>query len=106
MPEPKKVENQNRNPRRPFNRRRTQGLHNNQIIRNPKFKGRTPELKGHIYDAGYALQASQFITTTKELAEYAGRTCSNAGEIRLAILKQEEVKFKLPTMDLHPDLKE
>eukprot|EP00957_Ditylum_brightwellii_P183067 13944404-Ditylum_brightwellii.AAC.2 len=42
--------------------------------------------------------------TTREFAEYAGQTCSNSSNIRLAILNQEDVKFKLPTLDMYPDL--
>eukprot|EP00957_Ditylum_brightwellii_P021529 1622830-Ditylum_brightwellii.AAC.1 len=64
-----------------------------------KFEGRTAELKGHIYDAGYALQANLFVNTTRELAEYAGRTCNDSGDIRNAILEQKDVTFELPVLD-------
>eukprot|EP00957_Ditylum_brightwellii_P157668 12001121-Ditylum_brightwellii.AAC.1 len=93
----------NRNFRR-NNQRRNQGHNVRHLICTPKFEGRTPELKGHAYDTGYGVQASCFITTTRKFAEYAGQTCSNSGDIRLAILNQEDVKFKLPTLDMYPDL--
>eukprot|EP00957_Ditylum_brightwellii_P149195 11361285-Ditylum_brightwellii.AAC.1 len=62
------------------------------------------ELKGRIYNFGYVLHASCFVTITRDFAKYANRTCSNAGSICLAILNQEDVVFKLLTMDLYPDL--
>eukprot|EP00957_Ditylum_brightwellii_P183153 13949947-Ditylum_brightwellii.AAC.1 len=80
----------NRNFRRNHGQRRNQSQNARRLIRAPKFEGRTPELKGHIYDTGYGVQASRFITTTREFAEYAGRTCKNSGNIRLAILNQED----------------
>eukprot|EP00957_Ditylum_brightwellii_P161747 12315296-Ditylum_brightwellii.AAC.1 len=78
---------------------------NQQFISTPKLEGHTLELKDHIYNAGYALLASHFINTTREFAEYTGRTCCNTGDIHLAILNQEDVVFKLPTLDLYPALK-
>eukprot|EP00957_Ditylum_brightwellii_P003986 303669-Ditylum_brightwellii.AAC.1 len=42
---------------------------------------------------------NQFITTTRELAEYAGRTCTHSGAIHLAIIKQEDPFFNLPMLD-------
>eukprot|EP00957_Ditylum_brightwellii_P168123 12798811-Ditylum_brightwellii.AAC.1 len=101
--EAKNVGNNNQNSRRDNNRRRNQGYNNHHYIpRMPKFKGPIPELKGHIYDAGYVLQANCFIMMTRELAKYTGRTCHNAGDICLAISKQENVVFKIPT--LYPSL--
>eukprot|EP00957_Ditylum_brightwellii_P162713 12390617-Ditylum_brightwellii.AAC.1 len=78
------------NQRRDQNRRR---YNNNFWYITPriqKFEGHTAELKGHIYDTGHTTHANQFITTTHELAKYAGRTCIHSGAIRLVIIKQED----------------
>eukprot|EP00957_Ditylum_brightwellii_P174570 13292450-Ditylum_brightwellii.AAC.1 len=69
------------------------------VPRTSKFEGQPLELKGHIYNAGYALQANLFVTTTRELANYAGRACNDSGYIHKAILEQKDVKFELPTLD-------
>eukprot|EP00957_Ditylum_brightwellii_P146950 11187817-Ditylum_brightwellii.AAC.1 len=47
----------------------------------------------------HTTHANQFITMTRELAKYAGRTCSHSGAIRIAIIKQEDPVFNLPTLD-------
>jgi hypothetical protein len=39
----------------------------------PKFEGRVEGLTGHIYDCSYK-QADTYTRTTKEIAEYVGRT--------------------------------
>eukprot|EP00957_Ditylum_brightwellii_P122667 9355049-Ditylum_brightwellii.AAC.1 len=84
--------------------RRNQSRTNRRYIpRTPKFEGCTAKLKGHIYDAGYAIQANLFVTMIRELAEYTQRTCNNSGNICLAILQQEDMVFKLPT--LKPEFK-
>ena len=49
-----------------------------------KFEGRCSELKGFTYD-GEHKHADQFITTTKEIQNYVGRTFKNAGDITAAI---------------------
>ena len=43
-------------------------------MRLERFVGRTTDLNGHIYDCSDIRQADQFIKTTKEIAEYIGRT--------------------------------
>ena len=55
------------------------------IPRQPKFEGKSDDLKGHIYDCSDARQADQFAKTTKEIAEYVGRTYTYGGDARLAI---------------------
>ena len=55
--------------------------------RAPKFEGKCPDLKGHIYDATDARQSDQFIKTTREIGEYVGRTYKYGGDIRLAVEK-------------------
>ena len=49
------------------------------------FSGLPEDLKGHIYDVGTESQAYQFTATTKALASYAGRKCSDPQDIRIAI---------------------
>jgi hypothetical protein len=44
------------------------------LLRTPKFEGKCNDLKGHIYDCTNILQADQYTKTTKEIAEYIGRT--------------------------------
>ena len=53
--------------------------------RQPKFEGKCEDLKGHIYDCSDAKQSDLFTKTTKELAEYVGRTYKHGGDIRLAV---------------------
>ena len=57
--------------------------------RAPKFEGKCPNLKGHIYDALDATrQSDQFIKTTREIGGFVGRTYKYGGDIRLAIEKR------------------
>ena len=42
--------------------------------RAPKFEGKCADLKGHIYDCSDVSQSDQYTKTTKEIAEYVGRT--------------------------------
>ena len=62
----------------------------------PKFEGKTPELKGHIYAVGVENQADLFTKTTKEIAEYAGRHCKQSLDIRTAIETLAEVVIPVP----------
>ena len=57
-----------------------------------KFEGRCTELKGFIYDHGEHKHADQFITTTREIQNYVGRTFKNAGDITAAIGKRKNRK--------------
>ena len=61
------------------------------------FSGLTEELKGHIYDVGTVSQADQFTATTKALASYAGRKCSDPQDIRIAIERQKDDVIPIPT---------
>ena len=47
--------------------------------RQPKFEGKCEHLKGHIYDCSDARQSNLFVKTTKEIAEYVGRTSNTVG---------------------------
>ena len=40
----------------------------------PKFEGKCEDLKGHIYDCSDSRQSDMSVKTTKEIAEYVGRT--------------------------------
>ena len=66
------------------------------IIRQPKFEGRCEELKGHIYDCSDARQADMFVKTTKEIAEYVGRTYKYGSDARLAIDNMKRPKIQEP----------
>ena len=50
------------------------GNQKNAVPRQPKFEGKCDKLKGHVYDCSDARQADLFIKTTKEVAEFVGRT--------------------------------
>ena len=61
-----------------------------------KFKGKTNDLDGHIFDVGVANQSQLFSTTTKEVVEYAGRTLKESQDNQVAIEKVEDVTFDIP----------
>ena len=61
------------------------------------FSGLIEDLKVHIYDVGTVSQADQFTTTTKALASYARRKCSDPQDIRIAIERQKDVSIPIPT---------
>jgi hypothetical protein len=67
-----------RNRRRPFKEQGT-------AIRQPKFEGKCEELKGDIYDCSDPRQSDTFVKTTKEIAEYVGRTFKYGSDARLAV---------------------
>ena len=60
--------------------------------RQTKFEGKCADLKGHVYDCSTSKQADQFNKTTKEIAEYVGRTYTYGGDARLAIENLEIVE--------------
>ena len=47
------------------------------------FRVLTEDLKGHIYNVGTGSRVGQFTGTTKALASYAGRKCTNPQDIRM-----------------------
>ena len=49
------------------------------------FEGEIEALKGHIYNLIGSKSADLFITTTKQIAGYVGRTYTQGGDIRLAV---------------------
>ena len=70
---------------------------------NSKTKGRTEELDGYIYDVGTNTQAQLFADTTREIAEYAGRTLKEAQDIRTAIEELEDTTLVKPTKETTGD---
>jgi cytochrome c biogenesis protein ResB len=63
----------------------------------PKFEGKCTELKGHIYDCSDSRQSDKFTKTTKEIAEYVGRTYKYGGDIRVVVNNLEEISITEPT---------
>jgi hypothetical protein len=55
-------------------------------IKQVKFEGRCSDMKGNVYDCNDAKQTDQYSKTTKELADYVGRTYKYGGDMRQAIL--------------------
>ena len=55
------------------------------------------DLKGQIYNVGTVSQADQFTATTKALASYSGRKCSDPQDIWIAIERQKDVAIPIPT---------
>ena len=55
------------------------------VPRTPKFEGKCADLKGHIYDCSDVRQSDQYTKTTKEIAEYVGRTYTYGDDARLAV---------------------
>ena len=61
------------------------------------FSGLTEDLKDHIYDVITGSQADQFTTTTRALASYARRKCSNTQDILITVERQKDVAIPIPT---------
>ena len=61
-----------------------------------KFKGKMDDLEGHVFNVGVANQSQLFENTTKEIAEYAGRSLKESQDIRLTIEKVEDITFTIP----------
>ena len=66
------------------------------VVRQPKFEGKCEELHGHVYDCTDSRQSDQFTKTTKEVAEYIGRTYRYGGDARLAVEKLKKPVFDEP----------
>ena len=65
--------------------------------RQPKFEGKCDGLRGHIYDCLDTRQSDQFTKTTKEIAEYVGRTYKDGGDVRIAVENLERPVFAEPS---------
>ena len=63
-----------------------------------KHKGKCVDLERFVYDDGF-IDSSQdmFATTTKEIAEYIGRTYDKAGELRTGLVDLELPRLVAPT---------
>ena len=57
----------------------------NVMPKQAKFEGKCEDLKGHIYDCADARQSDMFIKTTREIAEFVGRTYKYGSDARLAV---------------------
>ena len=67
------------------------------------FKGDTEGLEGHIYDVGVSNQAELFTNTTKKVLSYAGRSYSEAQDIRIALETISEISIKAPKKETTGD---
>ena len=65
--------------------------------RAPKFEGKCADLKGHIYDCSDVRQSDQYTKTTKEIAEYVGRTYKYGGDTRLTVETLKKPVIVAPT---------
>ena len=63
----------------------------------------TEDLKGPIYNVGTGSQADQSTATTKALASYARRKCSDPQDIRIAIELQKDAVMLI--LNSRPDIK-
>ena len=66
------------------------------IPRPAKFEGKCDDLKGYIYDCTDAKQADAYTKTTKEIAEYVGRTYKYGSDARRSIEKLTTVTIERP----------
>ena len=103
-------QNKNNNNNRNNNNQNKQKGQNNKNKKNNnantstrKFKGKKDELKGHIYDCSSQKQSDQFVTTTREIAEYVGRTYKYGGDIKATLEKLELVTIDLPDQPVDPN---
>ena len=70
----------------------------NQVM---KFEGREPTLKGHIYDSIGERSPDQYISTTKEIVNYVGRTYNRfTSEFTDGVIKLE---LNDPDIPANPD---
>jgi hypothetical protein len=65
--------------------------------RTAKFEGKCTDLKGHIYDCSDVRQSDQYTRTTKEIAEYVGRTFTYGGDARLSVENLALPTFPTPS---------
>ena len=76
----------------------------NSAIKEPKFEGRINDLKGHIYECSFK-QTDTYSRTTKEVAEYAGRTFKYGNDVRIAIELLTPPHFEEPEEPEEPATK-
>ena len=92
-PKPKSSRNQNTSDSGP-NNGTSQGSKTR--LSSTTFYGGCSELKGKIYDCSTHKEADKYITTTKAIAEYAGRSFTNGGDIRASILNESLFIIPMP----------
>eukprot|EP00957_Ditylum_brightwellii_P071659 5447849-Ditylum_brightwellii.AAC.1 len=68
------------------------------ITKNEKFEGKTPKLKGHTFDTGYALQTDLYMKSAKEITQCAGRTCKQPEDIMGSIENLTELVLVAPSI--------
>jgi hypothetical protein len=78
-----------------LNRPQRNGNHY-QVNRQTKFTGRCEELNGNIYDCTDSRQANLYSKTTKDIAEYIGRTYRYGMDTRLAIENLQYIACEVP----------
>jgi hypothetical protein len=66
------------------------------ILKPPRFEGRCEELKASVYDSVDARQVEQYTRTTKEIAEFIGRTYKYGMDTRLSIENMAVATFAMP----------
>ena len=65
------------------------------VAPNPRFQGAEPELKGFVYNLGYA-QADTYVQTTKAIALYVGKTYNNGGDVKRTIDQLKMINLPVP----------
>jgi hypothetical protein len=66
------------------------------INRTPRLEGQCDELKMHVHDNFDICQADQYIETTRDIANYIGRTFKYGMDVRLSIKNMEEYVITQP----------
>ena len=75
-----------KNPNKGRHHRNRNRRGNHEEMSKSKYEGKCDDLKGFTYDVTHGNQTSDmFMRTTKEIAEYIGRTYNDAGEFRIGM---------------------
>ena len=96
----------NNNKRNNRNNNANNKTRNNNNNSSNSFKGRCNDLKGYIYDCDSHKQCDIFVTTTREIAEYIGRTYKYGGDTKMSIHKLEIITIERPVEPEGDDLDE
>ena len=62
-----------------------------------KFKGKSSDLKGYIFEGSDRRQADKYITAIKRIAEYVRAEFKYSGDIRLSIENYKRFEIPMPT---------
>ena len=68
-----------------------------------KFKGRSSDLEGYIFDCSDIRQADKYITAIKIIAEYVGAEFKYGGDIRSSIENSKRFEIPMPTAPSNND---